>query len=335
MRVATEPIRPNRLRGGDQIRVIAPASSLAIINEEQRQIAESNLSAMGLVVTFGEHVEECDRFDSTTISSRVDDLHAAFADTSVKAILSVIGGYNANQLLPYLDWDLIAANPKIFCGYSDITVLSNAIWSKTGLITYSGPHFSTFGMRHHLEQTAAWFRETMFDTEPVGVAPAGTWSDDPWFQDQDNRDIRHNDGYWIMARGDAGTDVGGTLLGGNLCTLNLLQGTQYMPLLDGSILFVEDDFESHPSTFDRDLTSLIQQPGFDGVRGLLIGRFQTETGMDRSTLQAILASKRELDGLPIVANVDFGHTDPVLTIPVGGRGRIQIGDKHATLMLGL
>ena len=107
-------------------------------------------------------------------------------------------------------------------------------------------------------------------------------------------------------------------MGGNLCTLNLLQGTPFMPPLEGSVVFAEDDDQVRPWDFDRDLVSLLQQPAFAGVRGLVIGRFQKATGMTRDLLTQIVASKPELAGLPVIANVDFGHTTPVLTFPVGG-----------------
>ncbi len=292
-------------------------------------MADERFASMGLTLSFGQHVDECDEFDSSSIQSRVDDLHAAFADPNVKAILSVIGGYNANQLLPYLDWDLIAANPKIFCGYSDITALSCAIHARSGLVTYSGPHYSSFGIRKHLDQTLSWFKSVMFETGPLPIEPAATWSDDHWFDDQENRDIQDNGGYWVMAEGRAE----GPLLGGNLCTLNLLQGTEFMPDLRGAILFIEDDFESHPATFDRDLTSLTQQSGFDQVVGLLIGRFQTQVEMDRSKLEQIVASKQELQGIPVIANMDFGHTFPIMSIPVGGIAALEVRSDSVSLLI--
>jgi muramoyltetrapeptide carboxypeptidase LdcA involved in peptidoglycan recycling len=81
---------------------------------------------------------------SSSIASRVEDIHAAFSDSNVRGILTVIGGFNSNQLLDSLDYELIKNNPKILCGYSDITALATAITAKTGLITYSGLHFSTW-----------------------------------------------------------------------------------------------------------------------------------------------------------------------------------------------
>ncbi len=327
------PIVPRRLRPGDELRVIAPSLSLPMISPANRALATARLEDLGLRVTFGEHVLEQDDFGSTSIEHRLADLHAAFADPGVAAILTVIGGANSNQLLPYLDWDLIAANPKVFCGYSDITALSCAITARTGLVTYSGPHYSTFAMRDHFEQTLAWFRSALWPDEPLVVSPAASWTDDRWFDDQDDRLVRPNEGHWTIAAGHAE----GRLVGGNLCTLSLLQGTGSLPDLRGAIVFVEDDAESGTYDFDRDLTSLTQQPGFDRVRGLLIGRFQAAFGMTRATLEAIVRSKRELVGMPVVANVDFGHTDPMLTIPVGGTAVVEAaadGEARLTLASG-
>lgn len=117
----------------------------------------------------------------------------------------------------------------------------------------------------------------------------------------------------------------GRIIGGNLCTLNLLQGTPYMPSLRGSLLMLEDDPLSHPVTFARDPTSLLQVPDAAGIRGLAIGRFQRRSGMTRSLLEQIIASQPRLAGLPVQANVDFGHTQPQYTIPIGGRASLAVG----------
>ncbi|MFV1990030.1 MAG: LD-carboxypeptidase, partial [Acidimicrobiales bacterium] len=180
---------PRRLKSGDNVRVIAPSCSFSMISSEVRAVAMRRFDELGLVVSFGEHVEESDEFTSSSIESRVADLHAAFADKSVDAILTVIGGYHANQLLPQIDWSVIRANPKIFCGYSDITILNAAILAHTGLVTYSGPHYSSFGMSEHFEQTLDWFVAAVFDDAPIEVKAASTWSDDLWFLDQGQRTI--------------------------------------------------------------------------------------------------------------------------------------------------
>lgn len=321
-----ERLTPRRLASGDGIRIVAPARSMAMLDPATRAIADRRLGELGLNLSFGRHVEESDAFASSSIEARIEDLHEAFADPDVAAILTVIGGDNSNQLLRYVDWALVRANPKIFCGFSDITALQNAVWSKTRLVTYSGPHYSTFGQKLHLEYTLDSFIQCLMTDAPFIVEPSAEWSDDAWYQDQDNRMLVPNDGYVVLNEGMAE----GTIVGGNLCTLNLLQGTAYAPQLAGTIVFVEDDAESRPGTFDRDLQSLLHQPDFEQVRGLVIGRFQKASGMTPELVREIVQSKRELRAIPVIASADFGHTDPKFTFPIGGTARL-IADRAGEL----
>jgi muramoyltetrapeptide carboxypeptidase len=310
---------PKKLRTGDLLRVVSPSRSMAIVAASLRQIADQNLANLGLQVSFSRNCEESDPFLSSSIASRVDDLHKAFADPLVKGILSTLGGYNCNQLLDYLDYDLIRANPKILCGYSDITALGAAIFARTGLVTYSGPHYSSFGMQQGLGYTLEYFQKCLMHSQPFEVLPSKEWSDDPWYRDQDKRLFVENAGYQIIQPGQGQ----GRLIGGNLCTLNLLQGTRFMPALDGCILFVEDDEESQAVHFDRDLQSLLHQFDLKGLQGLIIGRFQRASNLSPDTLAEIIHTKRELAGVPVIAQADFGHTTPHLTLPVGGRATLE------------
>lgn len=230
-------------------------------------------------------------------------------------------------MLRYLDYELIKQNPKILCGFSDITTLNNALYAKTGLVSYSGPHFSTFGMEKGMEYTIDYVKKCLFSSERFEVKPSSEWSDDRWWIDQENRNFIPNPGYVVLNEGSAG----GKILGGNLCTLNLLQGTEFMPDLDESVLFIEDYELATPVIFDRDLQSLIHQPGFDGVCGIVIGRFQKASEMSDKLLKEIIKSKRELDGIPVIANADFGHTAPLITFPVGGRAKLYAKDGEAKL----
>ncbi|UNK16827.1 LD-carboxypeptidase [Paenibacillus sp. N3/727] len=312
-------MKAQKLKPGDEIRILSPSRSMSIIAKEQRKLSEQRLSEMGLTVTYSKYCEESDAFSSSSIESRIQDLHEAFLDPNVSGILTTIGGYNCNQLLSYIDYDIIASNPKRLCGYSDITALSSAIYAKTGLITYSGPHYSTFGMLHGIEYTTEYFYKMMFQEAPVSVLSSAEWSDDAWYMDQENRTFIQNDGPYVINEGKAE----GVIIGANLCTLNLLHGTEFMPSLAGAILFLEDDLESQPPTFDRDLQSLIHQPGFHDVKGIVIGRFQRESQMSGQLLHDIIKSKKELEHLPVVADVNFGHTTPQITIPVGGEATLE------------
>jgi muramoyltetrapeptide carboxypeptidase LdcA involved in peptidoglycan recycling len=325
-------IIPARLVPGDEIRIIAPSRSLGLISPDVQHVANKRFKDLGLKVSFGKHVHERDIFDSSTIQSRIPDLHEAFLDKKVKAILTVIGGYNSNQLLRYIDWDIIRANPKILCGFSDVTVLNNAIFAKTGLVSYSGPHYSTFGQELYFDYTLTYFKKCLFSKEPYLIGAGDYWTDDCWFQDQQARNLIKNDGYLLVNQGIAT----GVLLGGNLCTFNLLQGTEYLPDLRNSILFLEDDAlaERYSAVeFDRNLQSLIHLPTFGGVRGLVIGRFQKASAMTNDIITKIVKTKRELDHIPIVAHVDFGHTDPKITFPIGGEVCLEVANDHSSITI--
>ncbi|MFB7641479.1 S66 family peptidase [Peribacillus butanolivorans] len=320
-------MKPSRLKAGDEIRVIAPSRSLAIVKGEQRRLAEERLMELGFKVTYGNTTLVHDDFFSNSIEDRIEDLHDAFRDPNVKGIFTAIGGYNANQLLRYIDYDLIKENPKVLMGYSDITAILLAIYKKTGLTTYPGPHFSTFGMKAGLEYTMEYFKKAVIQVEDFYLEPSETWSDDSWHLEQDDRTFHTNSGYMVIQEGEAT----GTIIGGNLCTINLLQGTEYMPSLKDSILFIEDDEESHPFSFDRDLQSLLQLPDASGIKGIVIGRFQKESGMTDYALQEIIATKKEINGIPVIANANFGHVHPFVTVPVGAKAVMNVKNGKVTV----
>ena len=324
-----QKIFPTKLKAGDEIRIIAPARSMSIIGAESQEVANKRLADLGFKVTFGKHVDENDEFMSSSIKSRIQDLHEAFLDKNVKAILTVIGGFNSNQLLRYIDWNIIKNNPKIFCGYSDITALGNAILEKTGLVSYYGPHYSSFGQELHFEYTLDYFKKCLLAEEPFELKASKEWSDDVWYKDQKNRNLIQNKGWIVVNPGK----TEGIIVGGNLGTFNLLQGTEYFPSLDNSILFIEDDSESLAHTFDRDLQSLIHQPDFLKVKGIVIGRFQKESDISTDMLNKIIKSKKELDNIPIIANIDFGHTDPKITFPIGGNVLINAQNGNPTIKI--
>lgn len=318
---------PQKLKAGDEIRVISPARSLAIIPKDSRDIALRRLKEMGLKVTFSNHAEEKDEFNSSSIKSRLDDIHRAFSDKNVKGILTAIGGSNSNQLLKYLDYNLIKSNPKILCGYSDLTALQNAIYKKAGIITYSGPNFSTFRMLKGIDYTIEYFKKCLMKGGSFEIVPSKEWSDDTWYKDQKNRAFIKNKGFLVINEGEAE----GTIMGANLCTFNLLQGTEFMPSLKNSILFIEDNEESKPQDFDRDLQSLIHLPEFDGVKGIVIGRFQKASEIADNLLIKIIKTKKEVNHIPVIAGVDFGHTAPQITFPIGGKARLLANKNKVKL----
>lgn len=323
---------PKKIGAGSHIRVIAPSRSFKIISEETRRIAKKRFEDLKIDVSYSVNADEMNAFASSDIKSRVDDIHRAFQDKTVDIILTAIGGFNSNEILPYLDYKLISQNPKILCGFSDITALTNAIYAKTGLVTYCGPHFSSFGMEKGFDYSLEKFKSCFLSEDMYEINPSQEWSDDAWFLNQEDRTFIQNEGYWLVNKGSE-DEVEGTIIGGNLCTLNLLQGTEYMPSLEGSVLFVEDNFMSKLDDveFYRNLTSLLQEKSAKNIKAVIVGRFQKDSSISRDKIFAILQSREELKNIPVIANVDFGHTTPLATFPIGGKARLKWKNDNFTI----
>lgn len=325
-KIYMKPLMPPKLKPGDGVRVIAPSLSLSyyMVKKVQDE-AVKNLKRLGLKITYGRNAKIKDIFQSSSIKERVSDFHDAFRDPSVRLILAAIGGYNSNQLLDAIDYRLVAKHPKIIMSHSDGIALLWAIYSQTGLITYSGPTFYAFGEKTEFSYTRQYIQKALFDKAPYKLYPSQTWTSDHITSDQSKRKFIINDGYWIIQKGKAQ----GVILGDNLCTLQLLQGTKYWPSLKDSVLFLEDDGFSGRhilEEFDRNLESLTQQSDFRSVRGIVIGRFNTRSDITKKLLTDVIKSKNSLNNLPIVANVDFGHTSPRVTLPIGGTVSLELGN---------
>jgi len=218
---------PDKLGAGDEIRVLALSRSIGGL-KQYPGIADADvdharqaLESFGVRVSFGSHVMENDGNLTTSVGARLEDWYEALNDSKVKAILAVTGGMGAIQLLDALDFRQVAAHPKILCGYSDIAFLCNAIFARTGIVTYYGPHFSTFMMRKGSDYLRYYFRACLFDAQPFDAVPSAEWSDDNWIKEQENRHYHPNEGWWGINEGEAE----GTILGGSFFALNLFPRT--------------------------------------------------------------------------------------------------------------
>lgn len=309
---------------GDEIRIITPSKSISFVKQPILDKAVDFFTKQGFKISFGKHVQKLDEFNSSSISDRISDLHDAFADTSVKAIFSAVGGSSANQLLKYLDYSLIKANPKIFCGLSDITTLSNAIYTKTGLVTYSGPHAPLFGAAKCVDYTWEYFQKCLLENETFSVMSSDEYCNHRW-----DKQVSKTPKYWLLNSGEAT----GVALGGNLLTFNFLQGSEYMPSLKNAIIFIEDNDKETVRDFRNQLQSLLNQKDAASITGLVIGRFQKGSQVTRNLLAEIVKRQTELKHIPILANVDFGHTTPMITVPIGGK--VHLAVKRNTYQLNI
>ena len=170
---------PKKLKEGDHLRIIAPSEGfLAKFTGEMRKNLVERLETLGLQVSFGKYVDELNDFDSASVEHRLKDLHEAFEDPKVQAVLSANGGSSANQLLPHIDYGLIKKNPKIFCGLSDLTEITCAMYSKAGLVTYYGPHASMLGASQLSDHALSNMKKTFFYSEPVELKPSDFYLND-------------------------------------------------------------------------------------------------------------------------------------------------------------
>ena len=324
-------IFPNSLNKGDKIMVIAPSGALKGTSGT-KDLAQKRLETeFGVEIVYSPNCFDFDTDDSKSILMRATDLNNAFLDNSVKAIICGTGGFNVNEILPHIDWDIVRKNPKIFIGSSDNTVLVNAIYAETGLVTYYGPNFFKFGMKLGLEYTLDYFAKCLMDKAIFDIESSEKWSNDKWFKDQDNRNFINNEGFLVCNVGTAN----GLLIGGNLCSLNLLQGTEYFPKSEGkTILFIEDDDLAGEDTFGefkRNLTSLMQTELGKSVAGIVLGRFAINSAMDIEKIKRIFESNKIFKNIPIVANVDFGHCDPNISFPIGGEVYLSVTEEKAEI----
>ena len=328
---------PRKLQAGDEIRVLALSRSLggvmqqAGFTESDIEFATGRLEAMGAKVTFGRHVRECNAHLTAAPEHRLEDFHEAIADPSVRAILAVVGGMGATQILGQLDYDQIKAQPKIICGYSDVGFVCNAVFARSGVATYYGPNFTSFMMRQGADYTLHHFRECLFSGAAIELSPAAQWSDDAWHRDQAHRTFHEAEGFWAMQEGEAE----GAIIGGSFFVLNMLQGTSYFPPLREAILFLEHPANGKATLMELDggLRSLSFLPEFSQVRAIVIGRFARSGGVTRENLAHLLGEIPALRHLPVIANGDFGHTTPVVTLPVGGRCKLVVNQGKASVTL--
>ena len=314
-----------------EVRLIAPSLSLSLKDKAKIVKAEKYFKSLGYTLTIGKYVFQKDNyFGCSSLENRVADLMDAFLDKNVEIILCANGGYNVNQILPYIDYKKVQQNPKILIGYSDITALLIAIMKKTTLTTYYGPMLDGFSSGN--EYTLKYF-EKILEKKDFFITSSKEIYDYQKINGKIKEVTIKNNGMIPIQEGKAI----GKIIGGNLCTLNLLQGTEYMPDLNNSILFLEDDADDYGNDvflleFDRNLESLLQLSNCN-IKGIVFGRFQLCSNMNLDKLKALIRNKPKLKDIPIVYGADFGHTNPMFTLPLGAYCQLEIKKSNITIKI--
>ncbi len=328
-------IKPKLLKPGDTVGIISTSSPVAAACPNRFQRGISELESMGFKVKIGKNALKRIGHLAGTVEERLEDLHEMFQDHEVKAIINTIGGYNSHQLLEYIDYNLIKQNPKIILGYSDFTAILLAIHKKSELITFMGPallpQFGEYGGM--LEYTKKIFKDVlMTQNDEIRIPPSKYWTSEflAWdIEDNRPRQLTKNEGPLIIKEGRAR----GSILAGNMGTMLLLAGTEFLPTFDNKILFLEEDEQENPGTIDRYLTQLRHMGVFEKINGIVVGRFhpKVEFSQDYTFIDIICQATKGYD-FPIVYNVDFGHTDPMMTIPNGIDVEVEASNNNVNIL---
>lgn len=301
-------IKPIRLRPGDTVGILSPAG--ATFQQEDLDIVVDAVRGLGLIPKIAPHALSRYGYLAGTDAERAADLNAFFADTTVKALLPIRGDWGSARILPYLDYGLIQKNPKILVGFSDLTALLLGIHAQTGLVTFHGPN----GLTAWRPDQTTPFRQLLFEGEAL------TYENPEFGEDQDRL---------MSVKGRVQTitpgQATGKLLGGNLSVLSGIVGSPYLPDTTGAILFVEDVGESL-YRIDRMLTQLKLAGVLDQLAGFIFGQcVNCGPGEDYGslTLTEILRDHIQPLGIPAWSGAWIGHVEPLWTVPLGSRVRID------------
>ncbi len=285
-------IKPKMLKKGDTIAIIAPCGE---VNIEKIKKAKTFFENNGYKVKLGSHISKQERYMAGTDEERLADLHGAFLDDEVNAIICARGGYGAIRLINRIDYELIKNNPKIFCGYSDITILSAMILKNSGLITFSGPMAqSDFAGCEINDFTLNSFDRTLTSNK-IDIIKT--------------EDLTYQKG-----------DCEGIMFGGNLCSLTALTGQDFIP--DENFIFFAEDLNEPVYKIDRYFTQLLNINKFrNNIRGIVLGDF---LDIDDKTYFDDFFSKlaQELQ-IPILGKYPISHDIKKATVPYGAVAEIK------------
>lgn len=306
LRGAATERKPPRLRPGDTVGLVEPAF-FPDDPYDMRFVLET-IGAMGLVPKVAAHVGDRFGYLAGSDADRAGDINTMYADPAVRAVFAVRGGWGCARILPYLDWRSIAANPKLFVGFSDITALHMAFAARARFPTIHGPNASSAWGRQSWEP----FRAMVFDAAmPTYANPTA----------HDDRLVQRA---WTI-RTIRGGKARGRLLGGNLSVLASLVGTAYLPDFTGAILFLEDTGEA-PYRIDRMLTQLRLAGILGTVAGVVFGQC-TQCGGDGSeggfSLSEVLQQHFEPLRVPAYEGAMFGHIADQFSLPEGAAAEID------------
>jgi muramoyltetrapeptide carboxypeptidase LdcA involved in peptidoglycan recycling len=272
---------------------------------------------------------------------RAEDLMAAFLDSSIRGIFSCIGGTESVRLLPFIDYNVIRNNPKVFIGYSDTTV-AHFICQKAGISSFYGASIlAEFAENVQMfDYTKYWVQKTLFDNTTIGeIEPSAIWTSErlPWVEKNRStqRAVQNNAGYeLVQGRGK----VQGRLIGGCMEVMEMLKGTEVWPerkAWEDSILFFEtSEDKPNPDYFEYWLRNYGATGILQSVKGIIFGKPYDNLYYEeyKEVLIRVVREDLKLTHLPILYNMNFGHTAPMFVLPYGAMAEIDCEEKGFSII---
>lgn len=263
------------------------------------------------------------------ISQRVKELNFMFSNSD--CVITSIGGYNSNSLLPYIDYNIIKEKKPIFIGFSDTTAISLAIYAKTGIPTFmSQSIINSFGeFPPYNQKNFKYFEDILInDYNVYNYIMPSIWTDDWINWETFERDKINKSNEWIVLNNGKAE---GKIIAGNLDTIIGIIGTPYMPKIPkGTILVLDEVIESF-ERFERNLTTLKLHGVFKKISGLIISKFeQLEKYGNIDDIKKILLATLENINIPILLEFDCGHTHPSFILPIGEKGILNLSNSDVT-----
>lgn len=295
-------IIPDKIKIGDTIGVTAPSNPIIGDNIQEIEEAKKIVEGKGFKVKFSKNLFSNTNRYSSTAQEKAEDINEMFKDKEVKMIWFAKGGANSNSVFEYLDYEIIRNNPKIICGYSDITSITNIITAKTGLVTFSGTNFKTIAT----DMTDYSFKEAL-----------------KRFVDGSLEIGKENEEYLTIQEGV----VEGELIGGNLNLLHGLVSGKYKVDFTDKIVFMEElGIETDPALANNFLYYMKQNNVFDKIKGLWIGNYEHDSEIElEKIVMDVLENKYRF---PIIKSNNFGHIENKTVIPIGTKARIDTSKER-------
>lgn len=339
-------IKPKRLKAGDSVALVSLSAGMA---GEEIFIHRTRLGIKRLKEEFGLCAVPMPNslkgleYLYANPKARAEDLMQAFSDDKYSAVFCMIGGDDTVRTLPFIDFEIIKHNPKIFSGYSDSTV-NHFMMYKAGLTSFYGASVMTQfaeNVAMH-EYTKKYLREVLFEgAAPLIIPPSAQWTSEmlDWADENNNKINRKMQsdakGYELLQ----GRGIWrGKLLGGCLDVLPMFMGTQLWPKLqewEGCILFLETS-EEYPSAESLRwlLRGLLAQGILDVINGILFAKPKDEKYYDeyQEVLKQVVGVEAGRRDMPILYNMNFGHTDPICILPYGVQAQINCEKREFSLL---